>query len=54
MKKFLLAMSLLCFVMISAQAQRQCGSMEYLEQQMQDNPERIKNLDKIEKHGPLQ
>ena len=43
-------MSLLCFVMISAQAQRQCGSMEYLEQQMQENPERMKDLQKIENH----
>ena len=50
MRKFLLAMSLLCIAMISTQAQRQCGSMEYLEQQIQQNPERSKDLNKIEKH----
>ena len=50
MRKLLLAMSLLFLAMISIQAQRQCGSMEYLEQQIQQNPERSKDLNKIENH----
>ena len=51
MKKILFMMSFLCFAMISVQAQRDCGSMEYLQQQMQDNPERIKDLKKIDNHA---
>jgi len=50
MRTFLLAMALLCLGMSSIQAQRQCGSTEYLEQQIQQNPERAKDLIKIEKH----
>ena len=50
MRCFLFSMSLFFIAMISANAQRQCGSMEYLEQQMQENPERIKDLKKVESY----
>jgi hypothetical protein len=46
----LLCSVLLCMLVGSAFAQRNCGSMDYLDKQLQNDEKRAKKLDLIEKH----
>jgi len=49
MKNGFLLFLLLAFTSTAAFAQRNCNSMEYLEQQIQQDPARQQQLDKIER-----
>ena len=50
MKRILLAFGLIIGMSSIYQAQRNCGSMEYLEMQMQQDLKRAENINRIERH----
>ena len=50
MKNVYLTLSFLLLFVLSLSAQRNCGSMDYLEQQIQDNPALIQQMQVIEEH----
>ena len=50
MKLNVLGVLMLCLAFLTTNAQRNCGSMEVLEQQLLQSPERAKTLKKIESH----
>mgnify|MGYP000067064432 CR=1 FL=1 len=48
MKNVYLSLTLLLFFALNLSAQRNCGSMEYLDQQIQENPQLIEQMQAIE------
>ena len=50
MKKAILALGLIIIASLSMSAQRVCGSMEYLDIQIQQDEKRLEKMEAIERH----